>query len=70
MGTKVDLFWERTATVYEKGGCSVIVDDPNDEEEIARKFKERDFYEFLTTQRTYGPGETMTFERLNDNENN
>lgn len=50
---KVELRFERTALVTERGGASVVVDDPTDIKEITAKLQVGDFKEFLITERDY-----------------
>lgn len=49
----MDLTWERTARVVERGGASVVVSNPNDLAEIKARLEGQDFYEFLITEREY-----------------
>lgn len=53
MPFKVDLTWEKTARVVERGGASVVVSNPNDLAEIKARLEAGDFYEFLVTEREY-----------------
>ena len=43
----------RRAQVVERGGASVVVNNPNDLQEIKARLEARDFYEFLITDREY-----------------
>lgn len=53
MPFKVPLTWVRRARVIEKGGASVVVNNPNDLAEIKALIEARDFCEFLVTEREY-----------------
>ncbi len=54
---KVNLTFERVSRVLEKGGATVVVNNPNDMDEIAAQVKALDFSEFLVTDRDYSDSE-------------
>lgn len=60
MPFKVPLTWVRRAQVIEHGGASVVVNNPNDLQEIKARLEARDFCEFLITDREYDE-ETWSF---------
>lgn len=56
--TKIRVNWQRTGRVTEKGSAFILVDDPNDPEELNAKIDREEFLRYLVKDRDYSELQT------------